>query len=154
MKQSRILAVALVGVLASAGVVSSQAQVVAGAAIGWGWIGYGPYMPYGRGPYGYGWIGLWGPCSAGACASNPYLRRAIQRELARLEFLHELEEHAQPDLPLNGNSLYGVRGERPPPTPEAQMQPAFRGSGDIRPEFSRTGQLRQGPAGEQRRDSN
>ena len=147
MKQSHILAAMFAGVLAAAGVVPSQAQLAAGATIGWGWPGYGPYVPYRYGPYWYGWTGPWGPCSAGACVDNPYLRRAIQRELAQLEHQRELDERAQRGLQSYGTPLYGARGDWPPPTPEAQVQPAYRGSGEIRPEFSETGQPRQDFAG-------
>jgi hypothetical protein len=140
-KLSRILAAMFAGVFAAAGGVPSHAQVAAGATFGWGWPGGGPYVSYRHGRYGYGWTGPWGPCSAGACVDNPYLRRAIQRQLAQLEYLRELEERAQHDAQPYGRPLYGVRGDWPPPTPEAQVQPAYRRSGEIRPEFSGTGQL-------------
>lgn len=143
MKRSHILAAMFAWVIAAAGVAPSQAQSAAGATIGWGWPGYGPFVPYRSGAYWYGWIGPWGPCSVGACVDNPYLRRAIQRELAQLEHLRELEERAQRGLQSYGTSLYGARGDWPPPTPEAQVQPAYRGSGEIRPEFSGIGQPRQ-----------
>lgn len=131
------------GVIAVAGVAPSQAQVAAGATVGWGWPGYGPYVRYRNGPNWYGWNGMWGPCSAGACVDNPYLRRAIQRELAQLEHLRDLEERVQRGLQSYGTPLHGARGNWPPPTPEAQVQPAYRGSGEIRPEFSGTGEQRQ-----------
>jgi len=137
----------LAGVLATAGAAEPQAPVAAGATIGWSRPGYGLYAPFRYGPYRYGWIGPWGPCGVGACVDSPYLRRAIQRELAQLEYLRELEERAQRGFQPYGMPLYGARGERPPPTPEAQVQPAYRGSGEIRPEFSRAGQPRQDSAG-------
>jgi hypothetical protein len=146
-KQSRILAAMFAGLLAATGAVPSQAQVAAGATIGWGWPGDGPYLAYRYGPYRYGWIGPWGPWSAGAWVDNPYLRRAIQRELAQLEYRSELEERAQRGFQSYGRTLYGARGDWPPPTPEAQVQPAYRGSGEIRPEFSGTGLPRQDLAG-------
>jgi hypothetical protein len=146
-KQSLIRAAMFAGVLAATGAVPSQAQVVGGATIGWGWPGDGPYLAYRYGLYRYGWFGPWGPCSAGACVDNPYLRRAIQRELAQLEYRSELEERAQRGFQSYGRPLYGARGDWPPPTPEAQVQPAYRGSGEIRPEFSGTGQPRQDLAG-------
>lgn len=142
MKQSHILAAVFAGTLAAAGVVPSQARVVAVATIGWGWPGYSPYLPSRYGPYGYGWTGRWGACNAGACIDNPYLRRAIQRELGQLEHLRELEERAQRGTQSYGTPHYGARGDWPPPTPEAHVQPAYRGSGEIRPEFSRSGQPR------------
>lgn len=147
MKQSRIGAAMFAGVLAATGAVPSQAQVAARATIGWGWPGYCPYLPYLYGPYWYGWIGPWAPCSAGACVDNPYLRRVIQRELAQLEYRSELEERVQRGFQSYGRPLYGGGGDWPPPTPEAQVQPAYRGSGEIRPEFSGTGQSRQDLAG-------
>jgi hypothetical protein len=142
-KQSHVLAAVLAGVLAAAAVVPSQAQLAAGATIGWGWPGYGPHVPYRYGPHWYGWTGSWGTCSAGACVDNPNLRRAIRRELAQLEHLRELEERAQRGLQSYGTPLHGARGDWPPPTPEAQVQPAYRGSGEIRPEFGGTGQPHQ-----------
>ncbi len=147
MNQSHIRAAVLAGVLAAAGVVPSQAQWAAGATIGWGWPGHGPSVPYRYGPHWFGRTGPWGPCSAGACVDSPYLRRAIQRELAQFEHLRELEERAQRGLQSYGTPLYGARGDWPPPTPEAQVQPAYRGSGEIRPEFSGVGQPHQDFAG-------
>jgi hypothetical protein len=146
-KQSRIVAAVFAGLLAAAGAAPSRAEVAAGATIGWGWPGYGLDVPHRYGPYWHGWVGPWGPCGASACVDNPYLRRAIQRELAQLEYLRELEERPRRGLQSYGTPPYGARGGWPPPTPEAQVQPAYRGSGEIRPEFSGTGQPRQDPAG-------
>jgi len=145
-KQSRVVAAVFAGVLAAAGAAPSRAQVAAGATIGWGGPGDGPHAPYRYGPNWHGWIGPRGPCSASACVDNPYLRRAIQRELAQFEYLRELEERAQRGFQSYGTPLYGARGDWPPPTPEAQVQPAYSGSGEIRPEFSGTGQPRQDSA--------
>ena len=141
---SRIVAAVVAGWLATAGAAEPQAQVVAGATVGW--PAYGTYGPFHYGPFGYGWIGPWGPCGAGACVDGPHLRRAIQRELAQLEYLRELDERAQRGLQSYGLPPYGARGDWPPPTPEAQVQPAYRGSGEIRPEFSGAGQPRQDAA--------
>jgi hypothetical protein len=146
-KRSHILAAMFTGGLAAAGVAPSQAQLAVGATIGWGWPGYGLYAPYRYGPNWYGWTSAWGPCSAGACVDNPYLRRAIQRELAHLEHLRELEERVQRSLHPYGTLPYGARGNWPPPTPEAQVQPAYRSSGEILPEFSGNGEQRQDFAG-------
>jgi len=146
-KQSRVIAAVFAVALAAAGAAASQAQAGASIAVGWGWPGYGPYPPYRYGPYGYGWIGPWGPCGVGACVDDPYLRRAIRRELERLEYRRELEERAQPGIPAAGTLPYGMRPDWPPPTPEAQVQPAYRGSGEIRPEFHGAGQPRQDSVG-------
>jgi hypothetical protein len=142
-KQSHIPAAMLAGVLAVVGVIPAQAQLAVGATVGWGWPGHGPSVPYRYGAHWAGRTGPWGPCSAGACVDSPYLRRAIQRELAQLEHLREVEERAQRGLQSYGPPMYGARGDWPPPTPEAQVQPAYRGSGEIRPEFSGFGQPRQ-----------
>lgn len=150
MRQLQIVAAVFVGVLAAAGATPSQAQAVVGVAIGWGWPGYGPWVPSRYGPYWNGWIGTWGSCGAIACTDNPYLRRAIQQELAQIEYLREVEERAQRSLQTYGIPLYRPRGDWPPPTPDAQVQPAFRGSGEIRPEFSGSGQFRQDSAGQPR----
>jgi hypothetical protein len=110
----------------------SGAQFV-GGAVGWGWSGISPFWPGAGGP--------WAVCGAGVCADGPYLRRAIQREIARLEFLGELEERAQRGAAL-GRLPYVHRMDAPPPTPEAHIQPAYRNSGEIRPEFSSSGSPR------------
>ncbi len=147
MKHSRIVVAVFAGALAAAAGVPSQAQVSAGAAIGWGGPGDPAFLQFRYGPAWNGWLGPWGPCGAGACVDSPHLRRAIQRELAQLEHLRELEERAQRTNRSYIAPQHGARGDWPPPTPEAQMQPGFHGSGEIRPEFSASGQPRQDPAG-------
>jgi hypothetical protein len=96
--------------------------------------------------YGYGWFGAWGACGSGPCIDDPYLRRAIRRELDQLELRRELEERAQRGMAQDGAPPDGARRDLPPATPERQVQPAYRHSGEIRPEFSGTGQPRQEPA--------
>src|SRR4030095_3317252 len=81
LKRSWILASCVAAMLAAAAAFPSQAQINFGAPIRLGWVGYGPYWPY-----WYGWSGSWSPCAPGACVDNLYLRRAIQREIARLEY--------------------------------------------------------------------
>lgn len=141
MKHSRIVAAVFAGALAVVVAATSHAQVSAGAVVDWGpW--YGPFAPNRYGLSGYGWIVPWGPCGAGGCIDDPYLRRAIRRELEQLEYHRELEERARRGLAPDG-SPYGARRDGLAPTPEAQVQPAYRGSGEIRPEFSRVGEPRQ-----------
>jgi hypothetical protein len=142
-KQSRVAAAALlIGALTAALASASQAQVAAGAAVGWGETWYAPLAPYRYGGFGYGWSGAWASCGAAACVDDPYLRRAIRREIDQQEHLRELEERARrgfaPTAPL-----YDARRDWPPPTPEAQVQPAYRGSGEVLPQFSGSGQPRQ-----------
>jgi len=137
------------GVLAVGAATASQAEVAAGAGVygGWGW--YGPYEPYRYGWYRYGGIHPWSPCGTTACVDDPYLRRAIRRELELHEHLRELEERARRGA-APAEPLYGARRDVPPPTPEAQVQPAYRGSGEVRPEFSRAGESRQDSPGPRR----
>jgi hypothetical protein len=148
-KQSRIFAVVFAGALAASGAERSAAQVTANAAVGWGWgwPSYGVVVPVRCGPSSLGWAGPWGACGAGVWVDDPWVRRAIQRELAQYEHLREIEERAQRNIQSYGVPLQGPRGDWPPPTPESQVQPAFRGSGEIRPEFSGAGQFRQDAAG-------
>ncbi len=147
MNRAVVVVAMLIGaVAAAAGAAGPPAQAAAGAAVSRGWPGYGPFVPYRIGMYGYGWFGAWGVCGAGACIDDPYLRRALRRELDQLEFRRELEERAQRGLAHDAAPPYGPRRDLPPPTPERQVQPAYRHSGEVRPEFSGTGQPRQEPA--------
>ncbi len=141
MKQSRVAAALFIGVFTAAVATASQAQVAAGAVVGWGGAWYAPLAPYRYGGYGYGygWSGAWTPCGVGACVDDPYLRRAIRREIDQQEHLRELEERATRGFAPAG-PLYDARRDGPPPTPEAQVQPAYRGSGEILPQFSRSGE--------------
>lgn len=145
MQLSRVVAAVVAGWLATAGAAEPQAQVVAGATVGW--PAYGTYGPFHYGPFGYGWIGPWGPCGAGACIDGPYLRRAIQRELAQLEYLRELDERAQRGLQSYGLPPYGARGDWPPPTPEAQVQPDTAAPERSGPSSAAPGNLARMPPG-------
>lgn len=143
MKPTRIVAAVFAGLAAVAPAAAAQPQVAVGATVLWGWPGAGPWVPYRYDPHWAAALGLWGPCGARACVDSPYLRRAIQRELAHLEHRREVEARSQRGFSPYATPLHGPRSDWPPPTPEAQVQPAFRGSGEIRPEFSGSGQLRQ-----------
>jgi len=145
-KQSGVIAIVLAGVLAVQPVAEPRAEVAAGVSLSWGWPGYGSYPLYRDGLYGYGWIGPRGGCGAGACIDDPYLRRAIRRELELHEHVRDLEERSRRGYPPEGTLLYGERRDLPPPTPESDVQPDYRGSGEIRPEFSGAGQPRRDSA--------
>jgi len=138
--KSRIATTIAAVVLAATGAAPLRAQVVVGTSFVWGWPAYGPNLPYRYGPQ---WLGWSGQCGAGLCVDSPYLRRAIQREIAQFEHLRDLQERTQPSLHSFGGPLYLAGGGWPPPTPEAHVQPAYRGSGELRPEFSATGQPRE-----------
>lgn len=143
MKPTRIVATVFAGMAAVATAAASPPEVAAGATVFWGWPGPGPWVPHRPELHWNASLGLWGPCGARACVDNPYLRRAIQRELAQFEHRREIEARSQRGFTTQATSLYGPRSDWPPPTPEAQVQPAFRGSGEIRPEFSGSGLPRQ-----------
>jgi hypothetical protein len=64
-----------------------------------------------------------------------------------MEHLRELEERAQRGFSAAGTPPYGVSRDQLPPTPEAQVQPGYLESGEIRPEFRSAGQPRQHSAG-------
>lgn len=139
--KSRIATTIAAVVLAATGAAPLRAQVVVGTSFAWGWPAYAPNLPY---RYGAPWIGWSGHCGPWLCVDSPYLRRAIQREIAQIEHLRDLEERTQPSLHSLGRPLlYLAGGGWPPPTPEAHVQPAYRGSGGILPEFSATGQPRE-----------
>jgi hypothetical protein len=138
-KPSRIAASLIAGALAATAAADSRAQAAVGVGIGWGWGGpvYGPHAPF-----GYGWVGPFGPCGVVGCFDDPYLRRAIRRELEQQELRRELDERARAGFPGAGAPAYGPRRDPAPPTPESQLQPAYRGTGEIRPEFRGAGQPR------------
>jgi hypothetical protein len=126
--------IALVGVVSAA---PARAQASIGGAVVWPWPVYGPYAPY---PY-WGYT-PWGPCVSGVCADDLQLRRAVRREMQLQELRRELEMRADAGFPAPGQSIYGLSRNPPPPTPESHLQPRYRGSGEVRPEYRSAGQAR------------
>jgi hypothetical protein len=91
---------------------------------GWGgsvYYGYGgPWIGGACGGYGYG------------CGLGPDYRTQLRRELR----LQELREGSPPaTYPADPWS----QRDLPPPTPESEIQPAYREASQIRPEFRRPG---------------
>lgn len=125
---AKLLAAGALAVLAF----SAHAQILVAAPVGPCWPGYGAC--------GYGWAVPWSACAFGGCVDSPTLRRAIQRELQRWE-QREADEAARRNQRF-GPLPYAVAGGWPPPTPEAHIQPAYRRSGEIRPEFLASGEPR------------
>ena len=82
------------------------------------------------------------PCAPGVCPDSIALGRAIRRELQRQELRRELEARAAAAARPGEPSPYTAPRYLPPPTPEAQMQPRYRGTGEIRPEYQMSGQPR------------
>ncbi len=126
--------VALVGVVSA---VPAHAQASIGGAVVWPGPVYGPYAPYSY--WGYT---PWDPCLSGMCAYDAQLRRAVRREMQLQELRRELDMRAGDGFPAAGQSIYGVSRSPPPPTPESHLQPSYRGSGEVRPEYRSAGQAR------------
>lgn len=100
-----------------------------------GTIAVGPILPPGH----YGGrppTGLiappWG-CAPGVrnCISQEELRIILERQ-RRFDILRQ-------DAPAAGVWPVPQVRQLPPPTPESEVQPAYRGSGAIRPEFNESG---------------
>lgn len=110
----------------------ARGQWVVVAAPGWAWPVTGIAGT---------WPGLYGPwgCLSASCLEDARVRRAIQREVARLQWLAERDEHAQAALLSGSRSPHPDRSHMLPVTPEAHVQPAYRGTGEIRPEFRDSG---------------
>lgn len=98
----------------------AQTDVVIGGGTVWQWPGYGPYA---SDPYG------------GFAPWVPQIRRDIRREMRSQDLRRELELRDGGGSPLGTGGLYGAPRYSPPPTPESQVQPRYRGSGDVRPEY-------------------
>ena len=77
----------------------------------------------------------------GPCVDDVQVRRAVRRELQLQELRRELELR-EGGFPPGAGSAYGVDRPAPPPTPESHLQPRYRGSGEVRPEYRDTGQQR------------
>ena len=113
---------------------AAPAQTEVGGAAVWYWPAYGPYLPY---PYGI--YAPWGPCAPGLCIDDAQVRGALRRELQRQELRRELELR---DAAAAAAASAGIRDASrppPPPTPESHLQPQYRGSGEVRPEYRDAG---------------
>jgi hypothetical protein len=68
------------------------------------------------------------------------MRNCISREELRiiLERQHRFDLLRQ-DVPASGAAYLPQVRQMPPPTPESEVQPAYRESGAIRPEFRDSG---------------
>ncbi len=136
-RRMAMLAACSAALLAAPGFALAQTDAWVGVGAVWPWPAYGPY-----GPYPYGGYGPWGPCLSGPCVDNVELRRAVRRELQRQELRRDLEQGSGYGPMRGGRSGFGVRSDPPPPTPESEMQPRYRGSGEVRPEYRSAGQAR------------
>ena len=150
-RAARVFATLCVALLGASSPALARSEVVIGAGTVWPGPVVGPYplypyggypYPYGAYPYPYGAYAPWGPCLPGSCVDDVQLRRAVRRELERQDLRRELELREGGGFPRGAGSPYGAPRPTPPPTPESQLQPRYRGSGDVRPEFQDAGQLR------------
>ncbi len=84
-----------------------------------------------------------GPCAMGICADHAALGRSLRRELQQQELRRELDARAESAARAPNPNPYLAPRYLPPPTPDSQLQPRYRGTGEIRPEFQRNSQARQ-----------
>lgn len=79
------------------------------------------------------WVDI--PCVGSHCVDSNRLRLQLRREL-RAQALRDDRDGALARRAVGPSpSLYRSPRYVPPPTPAAQVQPRYRGSGDIRPEY-------------------
>lgn len=113
-------------------------------SIGMGaWVGPGVWVP--GAPYTWWWGD---PYWAGPIYWPYYDPMLLRVELERMERLRWLREAAgersPPQAPGNlwdgGAGPWGYVKRIPPPTPESEIQPAYRGASQIRPEYQRSGE--------------
>jgi len=104
-----------------------------------GWVG--PYFAGGVGPYyhhrtplGAGLYNPWLGCDA---LYGCYDSHRLRLELDRDRRLQELRERAAPGSRTYeaGEGPWGQQRYIPPATPESSIQPAYRGTGQLRPEY-------------------
>lgn len=120
---------------------SAQPRVVVGVGAVWP----GPVYPPPYGPYYYPYGGIyapWGPCASGFCGYGVDVRSAIRREFQQQELRRELEQRANEVSSGGAASPYAAPRYVPAPTPESQLQPRYRGSGEVRPEYRDSGKAR------------
>lgn len=118
MLDRKLLCVLLIAVPLAAPAQSVPRPVypVWGGSVVWGYGG--PWFDGACGGYGY------------ACGLGPDFRTQLRREL-RFQALRE----GDPPATLPGRPMF-LR-DLPPPTPESEIQPAYREASQVRPEFRR-----------------
>lgn len=116
--------------------VLAQGDVATGGWVVWQWPVYGPYAPY-----PYGGFAPWASCMHWPCVDGGQLRRDFRREMRAQELRRTLDLRADREAPRE-LQYFGMPRYLPPPTPESQVQPRYRGSGDVRPEYQHANQAR------------
>ena len=105
-------------------------------AIG-GRIGTDYGVPLARGIYD-----PWFSCTSPyRCRDSVQVRLELERH-RRMQELRERAPQPEPHIYGPGGGIWGLQRYIPPATPEANIQPAYRGSGQLRPEYEQSGQLR------------
>ncbi len=128
-----------------AGATATAADVAIGAgmAVGPGLPAYPAgvyYYPYGAFPGPYWDCARFGSC-LGAAGSTARTYRERREEVRRQrEEIATPKGPATPDLWDSDGSPWGYTRRLPPPTPESEIQPAYRDAGQVRPEYRDAGQ--------------
>jgi hypothetical protein len=134
----------------AAAVVLAMPHVVSAQAVWWPGDPWGPWVPAGAvGPvvyplgWGWGWAGSWGrgahqydmpPCyRIGRCTLDD-----VVHHLGQLDRLDRLAPAAPAPPPV---LVHEVR--RVEPTDPRHVQPAYAGSGEVRPQFAASGSVRE-----------
>ena len=108
-------------------------------------VGVGAYygVPLARGMY-YPWFSCTPPYG---CRDPVQLRLELERH-QRMQELRERATQPEPRIYGPGDGIWGLQRYIPPPTPEGNIQPAYRGASQLRPEYEHSGQPRGEPATE------
>jgi hypothetical protein len=103
--------------------------------------GVSPYygVPLARGMY-HPWFSCTPPYR---CRDPVQLRLELERD-RRMQELRERATQPEPRIYGPGDGPWGLQRYIPPATPEANIQPAYRGASQLRPEYERSTQ----PSGE------
>ena len=129
MRAGKQIFAAALGTLLATATLHAVADAIGGSAGAY----YG--VPLARGMYA-----LWFSCTA------PYWCRdslQLRLELERQRRMEELRERATQPEPRIYEPIYGTSGLQryiPPATPEANIQPEYRGASQLRPEYEQSGQ--------------
>ena len=99
-------------------------------------------MYYGA-PLTRGMYDPWFSCTPYRCRDSVQLRLELERHRRMLE-LSELATQPEPRIYGPGDGIWGLQRYIPPATPEANIQPAYRGASQLRPEYEQSAR----PSGE------
>ena len=109
--------------------------------------GVGAYygVPMARGMYD-----PWFSCALPYRCGDPVQMRLELERYRRTQELRERATQSEPRIDGPGDGPWGRQRYVPPATPEANIQPAYRGASRLRPEYEQTGRAISEPATESR----